>query len=169
MHFRLSQSLVSHGGKFNKLEKFSVYRHIQRVANLCNEVQQKILVPSMIAASVILLGVSLAFLINTPATSANAPVLMIMMIVCVDTSLVLVFGLRGFAQIYEGSGKILHQVRCGLLDASGRKKRKWIIRFVKSCGVIRMKFGGNNFVEKLTPLCCICQAIQIAIQILLME
>lgn len=144
------------------------YRHIQILVNLFNDIQQKVLVPSMIAGSVIGQGVSLAFLINTPSTSESFPVLIVMAIVCVDTALLLIFCLRGFAEVHVESRGALRNIKSTIMLLHGRMQMKWMRRFLKSCGIIKMKFGSNNFVEMLTPLNCICQAAQVTVQILLL-
>lgn len=164
-HSRFSRYWVDNRSR----ESIIAYRHIQIAAVLCNDVQQRALVSLVIAGPVITFGVCSALFIRTPSTSENLYFLVVMGIVCVDDVPLLISCLRGLAKVLEESKCPLQQIQSCLLTLPERKKRKWTRRFLKSCGVIKMKFGGNNFAEMLTPLNCVSQATQISVQILLLR
>lgn len=142
-----------------------IFRHLQLVANLCNDVLQSRIVPATIAGAVIVFGVSLAIVVNLISKQGNVYILLLMAIICVETVFYLIFGLRGLAEVYDLSKRSLQIVRIHIITVRGRLRRRGTRQFVKSCWVIRMKFAGNNFVEMLTPLNCIIHATQIAVQI----
>lgn len=114
------------------------------------------------------LGTGLAAMVNVPATVENIPILVLMGAGSVDGALVLLCGLHGFADVHEQSREIKHAVKIHVSTLKNRQHRKWTDQFVKSCGAIKLKFGGNNFVDKLTPLNCISHALQISAQIMLL-
>lgn len=126
------------------------------------------MVPTLIGGCVLELGIALAAVVNVPATPENVPILVVMGMACVDAALVLICGLHGLADVHEKSKKINHAHRLNMPALKSRTERKWTEQFIKSCGAIKLKFGGNNFVEKLTPINCISHAFQIAVQIMLL-
>lgn len=154
---------------FKHKDKLLVYRHIQLVANLLNEVQQKIIVPTSIGISITISGVSLALLTSIPATTENLLLLLFMRLVWINTSLFLIFGLRVSADVQNNSVETMHRIGANLRYVTGDLEKKWVRRFAKSCGIIKIKFGGNNFVDSLTPLRCISHSLQITVQILLLD
>lgn len=150
------------------LERVSIYRHIEVIASICNKIQQRTQLPTIIAGSIVTLGVSLAFLVQTPATPDNASLLVLMLLASVNTTFFLLFCLGSLAQVYKESVAALESIRLQLPKVSEVNERRWLRKFIRSCAVIKMKFGGNNFVEELTPLNCISHAIDLSVQILLL-
>lgn len=144
------------------------YRYIQIVTNLCNEVTQKVIMPVGILGSVVVLGVSFAILINTISQSQDPSILVLMTIVCAETAFYLLFGLHGLAEVNHGSKHLLENATKKMTGISKRKSRKWFRQCIASCPPIKMKFGDNNYVDMLTPLKSMNQAVQISVQILLL-
>lgn len=166
MIFRFWSNYAADGSDIYK--KTSIYRSIQILANILNDIQQNIIVPVTMLECIIALGVSLAMLVHTLPTSENIPIFIIMSNACVDTLLFLLISLGGLAAVCKESRMILHKIKSGFSSVFRRREKMWIQRFVKSCGVIQMRFGGNNFVDDLTPLNCISHAAQLTLQILLL-
>lgn len=149
-------------------EGVSVYREIQVIANLCNEIQQKKQLPLVITGAIALLSVSTAFLVQTTLTRHNILPLLVMLLAIANTVLFLLFCISNLAVVYTESRKAVENLKLHLAKVAQAKERRWLKRFFKSCGIIKMKFGGNNFVEELTPLNCISHAINLSVQILLL-
>lgn len=149
-------------------QKLATYRHLQLVTNLCNDVLKSGIVPATIAGPVTVFGISLAVVTYLFSKQGNVYFLLLMVTICVETAFYLIFSLRGLGQVYDLSVRSLQISRMHIIAVRGGMDRKWARQFVKSCPVIRMKFGGNNFVEMLTPLNCINHATQIAVQIILL-
>lgn len=146
-----------------------VYRQIQIVTNLCNDATQKGIVPAGIIGCVGMFGVGLALVINTVSKELLDPSMLILLIVvCGETGFYLVFGLHGLAEIHSRSSNLLLEAKIKMLVMRKRSCRKWSRQFIESCPAIKMKFGGNNFVEMLTPLKSLGQAVEVAVQILLL-
>lgn len=150
------------------LEKVPVYREIELIGNICNEIQQKAQLPTIIAGAIAVLGISTAFLIKTPATPDNIPLFVVMLLSSAETGLFLLFCVGGLAEVYKESSATLQDIKLYLSNFPQGKGRRWLGRFAKSCWVIKMKFGENYFVEELTPLNCISHAIDLSVQILLL-
>lgn len=163
--FRFRQFYVA--DEESLFKNLPVYRHIQLIANLCNEIQQKILIPTIIAGATISVGVSTAILVHTSINLTNLPLILSISMICVNAALVLLFCLGGMADVYKESILIFRQVKARVFGATGRKNKKLTETFVKSCSILKIKFGGNNFVEALTPLNCLSHGMQLAVQILL--
>lgn len=126
------------------------------------------MVPALLAGTVIALGLALALVVKIPSTAENFPVLIVLGTVVIDCKLLLLCALYGFAEVFEKSKHISYAIRLNILGVRSRKERRWAQQFLRSCGAIKMKFGGNNFVDRLTPLNCISHAVQISTQILLL-
>lgn len=113
--------------------KVALYRYTQLASNLLNEVQQRFLVSSILAVCIITFGVSLAILMNTPATM-NLPVLIITGIVSTDAIVLKIFGCRPLRKYMRS----LQKINRSLFQLRGTKDRKWVQRFMKSCGVLKV-------------------------------
>lgn len=113
------------------------------------------------------LGAALPILVVTPLISINLPILVIAFIIVVTATSSLLFCVGGFSEVHQESRLSFENISRRISKLRIRKERKWAERFVKSCGLIKIKFGGNNFVEELTPLNCLSHATQLAVQILL--
>lgn len=150
-------------------KKLRVYRRIQLLASLCNEIQQKIIVPAVIAGTITSVGFGLPILVLTPRTSENVALLVTVFAIVLSTMSFMIFCLGGFVDVYKESKISLEIVRSNIWHLSVRKNREWAMRVLWSCGLIKIKFGGNNFVEELTPLNCLSFATQLAVQLLLLK
>lgn len=148
--------------------KMLTYRHIQLLATLSNEIQQKWVIPGSILISTVVFGFSLAFVVKIPAEKENIPGLGLMFLLCLDTGIFLLLCLGTFADVYKQSKLTSQKLRADLANIVGKSRSKWAQRFLKSCGVIKMKFGGNNFVEELTPLNCLHHGLEMSVQIILL-
>lgn len=126
------------------------------------------MVPVIIAACVIALGVSLALIVKLPASGENLAILIVLSAEVIDGQMMLVLGMRGFGEVYEKSKQALRTYNLNMSGVRCHKDRRWTRKFLKSCGAIKMKFGGNNFVDRLTPLNCISHSLQLSVQILLL-
>lgn len=144
------------------------YKHIQRVANLCNEVLQELIVPTSTVGTITSFSVSFAVVIRSISKSPNLPLVLLLIICGTYSAFYLIFFLRALADVHDKSHKALQQVKVSTVTVHRRVEQKWTKRFLKSCRPIRMKFGGSNFVEMLTPLNCISHAMQMSAQILLL-
>lgn len=149
-------------------DRLSTYRYLQILAHLCNEVLQQWILPVLIAGTVVGLGVSLPTLITTSSKVGNIPVQILLAVTCADYVLFLMFILRGLAEVLGESNRALQGIVPSLLVIPDRKSRKCTPLFLKSCGQLKMKFGGNSFIEMLSPLNCISHSGQLSVHILLL-
>lgn len=167
IYFRFFQNYTSK--KSNACESMAVYRYVQLLANLSNDIQQKGIIPGPLVECTILSGVGLAFLVQTSVSTKNLPFLIVLAFGCFDCVLFLLLCLGTFAMIYKESRITLEKIRLNAACITPRKERRWTRRFLRSCEVLKIKFGGNNFVEELTPLNCLSHALQICVQTLLLR
>lgn len=153
----------------NRFKTLPVYRHVQLLTNLSNSIQQKGIIPGLLVECTTVSGVILAFLVQTPASSENLLVLLTLTLTCVDCVLFILLCLGTLAIVYKESRVTCEKIRLDLASIVDWNERKWTQKFLKSCSVLKMKLGGSNFVEELTPLNCLDNALQIAVQILLLR
>lgn len=149
-------------------ENVGLYRQIQIFATLLNDIQQRLIFPSLMLECTVALGVGLAILVHTPATSDNIPIFVVILLACLDMLLFLLFCLGVLAGVYKASRVTSEKLKSDLPNIIGGLQRKWTRKFLMSCGVLKMKFGGSNFVEELTPLNCLSHAIDLTVQVLLL-
>lgn len=149
-------------------EGTSIYRHIQLIASLCNDIQQKQMLPALIVGCTFFFAISLAFLVQISFSIGNLSIIILMLVQCVDSAFFIVLSLSTMATVFKESQLATQKIKAYLSMMADGKAKKWIRTFLKSCGVIKMKLGGNNFVEELTPLNCMSHGLQIAVQIILL-
>lgn len=149
--------------------KLVTYRHLQLVAALFNDVMKSRIMPVSIVGATTVLGATLAIVVSSLSKPGNFSFLLLMITVCAEIAFYLIFGLRGFGKVHDLSKHSLQTAKIYAVTMRGKMNRKWTRKFIKSCGDIRLKFGGgNNFVEILTSLNCISHAAQMSSQILLL-
>lgn len=144
------------------------YRTLQVLAVFMNEVQQKVLVTSIIFAGVPLTAFGLVFLIQTMQADADPVLLCLSIVVIPNGTLAMIALLGGMARLYSESEKcrngFIHRLQSYAWSFKERKQWK---TFGKSCSLIKVKFGKINFIERLTPLNCINSTSDLTMQLLL--
>lgn len=147
-----------------------MYRHVQLLSSIGNEIQQKTLIFPVIVACVLNSAYCLAMMVVTPFTSENCIVHCVLVGVYLDTTFYLLFCLGGMVAVRKMSKYFLRKLNAQFyLSPSRIKERKAIKSLKRSVKLIKIKFGTNNFVEELTPLRFLNLAARISIQILLSE
>lgn len=120
------------------------------------------------STSVVCFGLAFSFVVYTPPTSGNLPALLLMFSLFIDSALFFLFSLGTSSAVHQESKLSLEKMKCELPDVTKKRQREFARRFLGSCDVIKIKFGGNNFIEELTPLKCLDHGVDIAVQILLL-
>lgn len=146
----------------------SIYRRIQLIVSLYNDIQQKQSMPMLIIGSTISFSVGLAFLVQASFSTTSPSIMILMLLMCVDGAFFILLSLSTLAGVFKESKLVSQKIISDLLNIADGKERRWTRKFLNSCGVIKMKFGGNNFVEESTPLNCLSHGVQIAVHILLL-
>lgn len=167
-YFRFSTAVESNQGMIAP-KLIYMYRHIQLLGNLCNEIQQKSLLSVILVTASIVLAFCMAMLVILPFNSENILTQYLLMIASIDAMLFHLFCFGGMVTVHNMSTvtfrKLRKKTHAGLTSDERRSLRK----FVRSCNPIRIKFGANNFVEKLTPLKCLHCCVRVAVQIVLLH
>lgn len=73
--------------------RISTYRHIQLLANLVNNDQQKGIVPGLIVICILAFGMGFAIMVRTPTTSEKLPILVVIFLAGADGALFLLISL----------------------------------------------------------------------------
>lgn len=133
------------------LGKLGTNRHIQLLANLLNEIQQKVMIPLTMCEGIVVLGESLAILVCITATPSNIFILTLLAFRKFCSFSFPLVGLPAFTKNLEWSHKSFI-LSCRMLI---KEERQWTRRFLKSCEVIKMKFGRHNCVDELATLNCL--------------
>lgn len=84
------------------IQALLVYRHVQLLANLSNDIQQKGM-PAPFVGGLVASGVSLAFVVQTEFKSGNLPIVATMILACVNRVLFLLLFLKMLAMVYKES------------------------------------------------------------------
>lgn len=161
------QHICAFNRSANNFDKLAIYRYIQLLVDLNNEILQKSVMPVLITGTTLVMGFSLATVVHTPWTLENILVLLLTFAEYMDCFLFQIFCLGGMAGVYKASKVAFLNLKCQCGNISAVRNRMWMRRFLKSCTVAKVKFGGNNFVEELTPLNTVGWAINISVQVLL--
>lgn len=144
-------------------------RNIQLLSNLCNEIQQTVLLTTLIVGTVMVTSGCLVPLLQIPRTTKNAPVLFMLLGCCVESIICELFVFSGMVTVHKKSKALIRQLMCETcFKRKNRKDGRLIRKFARSCCPIKIKFGANNFIEELTPLKCVTFALRLTVQILLL-
>lgn len=146
-----------------------MYRHIKLLSTLCNEIQQKMMMIPLLATAILANAASLATLTHIQFVSKNWIITCILMTAYVDSTLMVLFTLGGMVTINRRSKAFIETLESYHIRGLGDTDWKWISTFRRSCQRLKIKFGDNNFIEKLTPLKCLHCAARLTLQILLCE
>lgn len=142
-----------------------MYHHIGMLSNLCNDIQQKLMIIPFNAEINLISAFSLAKLAHIPFLPENVVVIFVLVSCYVDTTLLTLFTMGGMVTVYRRSEELIRKLKSYRSHTSVGREALWIQKFVKSCKLIKIKFGANNFIEKLAPLKCLNCAARLAIQI----
>lgn len=165
--------------KLNKAESremrescWLLHREIQLLSDLNNYIQQWPVVTLYMVVAIVQHGFSVCGLIRI-IKQPNADIVGIFLfsVIVMDTFLVIVVAFGGMSKVIEDSRKMIHESKRHLFACCGVScaERRWVRQFMRSCPIIKIKFGSNNFVEALTPLNCLSSALEIAVQLLLLD
>lgn len=141
-----------------------MYRHLQVLARIMNIVQQGVHMTVLIVAAVIIQAVSSTILVRIPVTLRNVPNILVFSIILVDATLACVVCLGGLAAVHSESEKVYQKMKAK--EVNGHSI--WQHRFLKSCQLIKIRFGSFNYVDRETPLNCINMANALTVQLLLL-
>ncbi len=161
-----------------------VYRSIQILACIANEIQQKVFVSTVVIAATIMTSICTTTVVKLPWTSGNIMPLLMFSIVGVNCVLAIVTSVGGMASVYTESVKVTRKLQksIGIIGGGGYRtfvnvnrvcmgrwlEIKWKQRFYRSCVPIKIRFGSINFVDRLTPLACLDLANGVTLQLLLL-
>jgi len=85
----------------------------------------------------------------------------------------MIVGVGGLVEVYRESKYVLWNLKkytfLGSVGVCSRFEHKWRLRFYRSCSLIKIKMGSNNFMEELTPLNLINNAIALSVQLILIQ
>lgn len=147
-------------------KRAKVFRHIQVLNTLLNEIQKGPPMIVYISALVVLGAMTLTTIIASP-NSDTAVIMILLWINCfVGISIVL------------GQMAMVNQKTSGLLSTIRTKRkspvlsiqdRKWEDRFYRSCLGLKVMISSVNFVDELTPLNCFDMSISTTVNLLLLS
>lgn len=141
------------------VKSLETYRQIQVLGNLQTDILAGTMMTVFLVGPTICTTLSLVVMLRLPWTSGNiVPVLLNAYIAFICTMAV-IFSVGGQAGLWSDSRQMfvkLDRLNAARKDGKGRLERMLHERFWKSCrNLMKVKFGVNNFVEKVTPLSCV--------------
>ncbi len=145
-----------------------IYRQIQIFNILCNSLQHDCLGVFMIGV-MIFLSMSLGLLVKLGSSLDSGVVIVALLgIVIIDSGFTLLVILGGMVAVHTASEEILAEAkRLGTANLP-RNIKMWTKKFWRSCDKVKIRFGDNNFLDKLTPLRCLDTSLNWTIQVLLL-
>ncbi|CAL8132214.1 unnamed protein product [Orchesella dallaii] len=147
-----------------------IYRKIQVLAILNNAIL-KTAVLIFLVFPVFLLAISIAVLVKLDWNSDNVFVIVLFISMICDTIPELLICVGGAVGTYTESKTFLTKLGVSNSDTNLYKgaEFRWLQRFRKSCPPIKIQFGPDNFLEELTPLNCLNSAVNLTMQLLLLQ
>lgn len=140
-----------------------MFRHIQFLTVLLNEVQKGTLIVVLIWSSTLILSLVVSMLVISSIEDWTS--LATLMLIAVDCTLEILIILGGMSTVYITSRTALETKPklCSSSDA------RWLRRFLSSCQPLKIRIGSVNFVDEFTPLNCLHFSITLGVNIILLE
>lgn len=129
------------------------YRQLQLLSGLHNQLESKVLIFLCLATG----GAQVLFGYNV-LCGGHGLWVWILNVICFLNGMVGVFFIFGFcSRVYKTSTKCLKRMRYveGFFGGGRRRRYSEMKRdqkLIKSCRILKANFGGNNFVDRLTPV-----------------
>ncbi|CAL8129216.1 unnamed protein product [Orchesella dallaii] len=132
-----------------KNDSFLRYKTIQIITQIFNESHSTMLIHE-VATMALCQTVSAYTLIKTFGNSENVPLFALFgNIQCLVMSPFVIFGIYGYAgSVWSTSTSVLQKMRTNKLILRSKIQRRTAI----SLPILKIRFGGTNFIEKTTPL-----------------
>ncbi|CAL8129172.1 unnamed protein product [Orchesella dallaii] len=149
--------------KFPQQMKVAIlYRQIQVMVNMFNDIHQKVMMSSTVLELILLQIVTFYMVIETEYSLSNLPYILLFGCIFVNAFIatLCLFGVMG--SVYTDSVRILKGLKAN-------EKILWLKKFHLSCAPVKLQFGQNNFVEKVTALNCEDFFVKQSVNLLLVE
>ncbi|CAL8146090.1 unnamed protein product [Orchesella dallaii] len=162
-----------HNGKvYPTAQETLVYREIQVLSILNNIINQTVIFV-LTTGVIFLLALCLTATIRLEWHMEHMLAVAFFGIISIDCFLFLLVCVGGMVGPYVESRKALETLKrqhpsSGFARRGSRYSFRWLQRYVKSCFLIKVKMGKDNFLEELTPLNCVNLAISVTVNILLL-
>jgi len=148
------------------------YRNIQVLSNAMNMVLASALLYSIIAATFIM-SFGITGVIKLSWAKEILFVLVLLFLLFVNCAVGLLVGVGGLVSVYTESKKVINKLkiqnRLMWYGATSKKEFKWRQSFYISCSSIKIKLGQSNFLEDLTPLNLINNAVGLTVHMRLLR
>lgn len=152
------------------------YRQLQLLDNLNNAIQQKVMTPSILIMNIVFHAICLSasvFIIKDYHIGGSFAALAYFGMMTIDLFLMLLVLYGGMSCVYKESKHLLLNVKSSqgqaVREGKSKKIRMWQSKFFKSCTILKVRFGGNNFVDALTPLNSLNVSLGLVVQLLLLK
>ncbi len=149
-----------------------LYREIYIINIFCNSVQQKFL-KVLMGLAIIILSISLNLLVmlinRSSHEDTNLLIVAFFGLVVVECVFVVLIIFEGMVGVYKESKRKLRICKSLVVTYKSVRDRRWLRRYLKSCNVLKIKFGDGNFFEELTLLRCLDLALNLSIQLILLS
>lgn len=140
-----------------------MFRHIQFLTVLLNEVQKGTLIAVLLWSSTFILSLAVSMLVISSIEDWTS--LATLTLIVVDCTLEILIILGGMSTVYITSRRAL-VTKPKLYSCSDAR---WLRRFLRSCQPLKIRIGSVNFVDELTPLNCFHVSITLGVNIILLE
>ncbi len=158
---------LQNGDKLSIYQKGLLYRHIQILAAMLNELQTG---PPIL---IIISGPTLfsALVMSTLVESWDSDILFVATLVInlVDCIVLIIAVLGQMSTVCRNSSKTIELMSVKPKAYFIKRDHKWEQRFYKSCTPIKVIINSGNFVDSLTPLNCLQLSFSLSVNILLLN
>ena len=162
---RFQWNCVHHKMSANKIVQ--MYRHIQLLAKIGNSITSEMIMMVIISAAILITSLSVVILVRLKWSMENILMIAMFGMYLADAMLMIIICLGGMAGVYIKSRVAIRTIKSNdYLSKYNAWEREILNRFCKSCRVMRIQFGGDNFIEDLTPLNCFCFSNSLTVQFL---
>lgn len=136
-----------------------------------NDIQQKVMVTSVISAGIWVHCLALNVLIKMPDENNNMLFAGIFLFLTLQAAGTISVVVGGWAQVNIQSEYIFQQLSWKLTESEmhGKRSVHKLRKFYRSCSYVRVKFGSLNYIERVTPLKCMAISLDLTVNLLLLR
>lgn len=147
------------------------YRILQVLGVLMNEIQQKVMVTSVMSAGIWIHCLSLNVLIKMPDGENNILFAGVFLFLTLEGAGCISVVVGGWAQVNIQSENLFQRLNCNLSESAmhGERNVHELRKFFRSCAYVKVKFGTLNYIDRLTPLNSIAFSLDLTVNLLLLR
>ncbi len=155
------------GERISIYNKGLIFRHIQVLASMLNEIQSGAAILLILCIPTIIIAMVALTLVQ--GSNTDFVFVATLIVLLIDCFLVIMALFGQMSTLCEKSSEILNKMLMKRYSAKLSRGQKWEQRFYKSCSPIKVMISSGAYVDALTPLNCLHLSMTLSANMLLLN